>query len=298
MMYISTRGKSEPVPASVAIMQGLAPDGGLYIPEEIPALTRAQLRDCVGYDYRQKAKLVLGMFLTDFSEQEIEACVDKAYTAAKFGSDDTVPLHALGGDRYLLELWHGPTCAFKDIALQILPHLLLTSMRKNGEEKTAVILVATSGDTGKAALEGFCDVDGSKIMVFYPQDGVSNIQKLQMITQDGANVCSVGIEGNFDDAQTGVKAIFSDPDVQQALLGKAVSSPLQTPSTGAGSSRRLSTISTATASSASRAGSRSATKSTSSCPPATSAISSRPTLRAAWACLCADLSALPTPTTC
>ena len=221
MMYISTRGKSEPVPASVAIMQGLAPDGGLYIPEEIPALTRAQLRDCVGYDYRQKAKLVLGMFLTDFSEREIEACVDKAYTAAKFGSDDTVPLHALGGDRYLLELWHGPTCAFKDIALQILPHLLLTSMRKNGEEKTAVILVATSGDTGKAALEGFCDVDGSKIMVFYPQDGVSNIQKLQMITQDGANVCSVGIEGNFDDAQTGVKAIFSDPDVQQALLGKS-----------------------------------------------------------------------------
>ncbi len=220
MMYISTRGKSEPVPASVAIMQGLAPDGGLYIPSEIPALTRSQLQDCIEYDYRQKAKLVLGMFLTDFTEQEIASCVDKAYAAGKFGGDDTVPLHALDGGRYLLELWHGPTCAFKDVALQILPHLLLASMRKNGEEKTAVILVATSGDTGKAALEGFCDVDGSKIMVFYPQDGVSNIQKLQMITQDGANVCSVGIEGNFDDAQTGVKAIFADPDVQKDLLGK------------------------------------------------------------------------------
>lgn len=217
MMYISTRGKSEPVPASVAIMQGLAPDGGLYIPEEIPALTRAQLRDCVGYDYRQKAKLVLGMFLTDFSEQEIEACVDKAYTAAKFGSDDTVPLHALGGDRYLLELWHGPTCAFKDMALQMLPHLLTASLRKTGESRTACILVATSGDTGKAALDGFHDVPGTKIMVYYPVDGVSPMQKLQMATQEGANVEVIAIHGNFDDAQSAVKRIFTDEATRASL---------------------------------------------------------------------------------
>lgn len=154
MMYISTRGKSEPVPASVAIMQGLAPDGGLYIPSEIPALTRSQLQDCIEYDYRQKAKLVLGMFLTDFTEQEIASCVDKAYAAGKFGGDDTVPLHALDGGRYLLELWHGPTCAFKDVALQILPHLLLASMRKNGEEKTAVILGRHFGRYGQGRAGG------------------------------------------------------------------------------------------------------------------------------------------------
>lgn len=214
MRYVSTRGQSPAVPASTTILNGLAPDGGLYVPESLPALDLTALQ---GLSYRARAEKILSLFLTDFPAADLHDCVESAYTAEKFGGQDPAPLHALSGDRHLLELWHGPTCAFKDMALQILPHLLAKSLKIQGETRRAVILVATSGDTGKAALEGFCNAPGTAILVFYPGDGVSEIQKRQMITQRGENVGVCGIQGNFDDAQTGVKALFSDPAVQKKM---------------------------------------------------------------------------------
>lgn len=217
MNYISTRGQGGFVSASKAIMQGISADGGLFIPESIPAFEKDALNKLLKMSYKEKAKYVLSMYLSDFTEEEINSCVENAYRVAAFGSENSAPLYSLGDSRNILELWHGPTCAFKDMALQILPHLLTTSLRKNNEKRTAVILVATSGDTGKAALEGFCDVDGTKIMVFYPNNGVSKIQQKQMTTQSGNNVNVCAIEGNFDDAQSGVKAIFADKAVAKEL---------------------------------------------------------------------------------
>lgn len=209
MLYRSTRGWKQNVPASFAIKQGIAPDGGLFVPVEMPFFTEDKLKQMCKMDYSQRALEVLKPFLTDFDDQEIKDCISKSYSAIKFGNNPA-PLHCLNENVGILELWHGPTCAFKDMALQILPHLLVKSLQKTGEKSETVILVATSGDTGKAALEGFKDVDGTKVIVFYPQDGVSEIQKLQMITQEGSNVWSVGVDGNFDDTQTGVKNIFGD----------------------------------------------------------------------------------------
>jgi len=207
MNYKSTRG-SAAVTASAAIVKGLAPDGGLYVPESFPAMPKAET--LIPLSYKERAGVILSAFLKDFTKEEVEACVSAAYTAEKFGSEKIAPLHKLHESAHILELWHGPTCAFKDMALQILPHLLTVSMRKNGIQDEVCILVATSGDTGKAALEGFRDVDGTRVLVFYPRDGVSNIQKKQMITQEGKNVGVAAVEGNFDDAQNGVKAIFTD----------------------------------------------------------------------------------------
>ena len=216
-MYTSTRDNSVRVTAAQAIANGISKDGGLFVPTEIPALSFAEIEELVGMDYQGRAVKVLGKYLSDFSEQELVDCVSGAYGGGKFSSDKTAPVVGLDSSAYIQELWHGPTCAFKDMALQILPHLLTRAASKTVGDKQIVILVATSGDTGKAALEGFKDVPNTKILVFYPSDGVSVMQKLQMVTQEGANVGVCAIKGNFDDAQSGVKAIFTDPAVAALL---------------------------------------------------------------------------------
>ena len=190
MRYKSTRNSQLRLEASQVIAQGISEEGGLFVPECFPDLS-SELPDLAKLDYPTLAKTVFSKFLTDFTEEEISTCVDRAYTPEKFGGPCPVKLHALprmGEDKCLLELWHGPTCAFKDMALQILPHFLTTALKKVGRGKEAVILTATSGDTGKAALAGFQDVPGTRILVFYPRDGVSPMQKRQMVTQEGANV--------------------------------------------------------------------------------------------------------------
>ena len=219
MKYNSTTDKSIVVSASQAIARGISADGGLFVPTEIPQYSLSDIEALTKLDYRGRAKKILSDYLDDFTAEEIDECVEKAYTKEKFGSDDPAPLsyQKFGDiDMNILELWHGPTSAFKDMALQILPHLLTKSLQKT-TDKEAVILVATSGDTGKAALEGFKDVDGTKIMVFYPVDGVSPMQKRQMTTQEGKNVAVCAIKGNFDDAQTGVKRIFTDDKLIKTL---------------------------------------------------------------------------------
>lgn len=216
MNYISTRGGKDCVSAAGAIKQGLASDGGLFMPEEIPSLNQAQIAKLCEMSYPERAAYILSLFLTDYTYDELLSDCEKAYAPDRFVGG-AAPLHKLNDDTFVLELWHGPTSAFKDMALQIMPRLLSAALKKTGEERTAFILVATSGDTGKAALEGYRDVDGVKIMVFYPVDGVSRVQKLQMATQLGENVNVCAIEGNFDDAQTGVKKIFSDREMAELL---------------------------------------------------------------------------------
>lgn len=220
MLYNSTENRKEVVSASQAIAQGISKDGGLFVPQEFPRYDSETFKSLLGLDYKGIAKKVFSDYLTDFTESEIEECVNKAYTTEKFGGENPAPISYKkynGNDINILELWHGPTCAFKDMALQILPHLLTKSLKKTNDGKDAVILVATSGDTGKAALEGFKDVDHTKIIVFYPVDGVSPMQKHQMTTQSGNNVNVCAIEGNFDDAQTGVKKIFTTEAVSEKL---------------------------------------------------------------------------------
>ncbi len=212
MKYQSTRNGGLEVNSAYAIVKGIAEDGGLFIPKEKPQITIQDIKNLSTLDYRGRACGILSLFLSDYSSEEIADCVNKAYSKAKFETDAIAPLYKLNDSEYVLELWHGPTCAFKDMALQILPHLLTTAMKKTGVDKEVVILVATSGDTGKAALEGFCDVEGTKIIVFFPENGVSEIQKLQMLTQKGENVCVSSVYGNFDDAQSGVKKIFGDAE--------------------------------------------------------------------------------------
>lgn len=217
VLYSSTRSKSAPVKASEAILKGLAEDGGLFVPDHIPALDKS-LEELAGMDYRQVAYEVMKLFLTDFTEEELRDCINKAYDS-KFDTESIAPLAEAEG-AYYLELFHGATIAFKDMALSILPHLMITSARKNQIKNEIVILTATSGDTGKAALAGFADVKGTRIIVFYPKNGVSPIQEKQMVTQKGGNTLVVGIHGNFDDAQTGVKKIFSDQELAKELDGR------------------------------------------------------------------------------
>ncbi len=217
MQYKSTRDSSLRLSAAEVITNGISKDGGLFVPEDLPRLTAADIDSLAGKSYVERAKFVLGKFLTDFSEAELNHCVESAYNDTKFDSDNIAEISHLYDGIYMLELWHGPTCAFKDMALQLLPYLLTTSAKKVAADKEIVILVATSGDTGKAALEGFKDVDQTRIIVFYPEDGVSKVQKRQMTTQEGKNVCVAAIKGNFDDAQTGVKQIFGDAAVDEAL---------------------------------------------------------------------------------
>ena len=212
--YISTRGKGQPRTAAAAVIKGIAEDKGLFVPEQIPALP-FRLSDMVGKPYKEVAEAIIGAFFDDYTPEEIRHCVDGAYDA-KFEAEDVVPVVKAGG-AYFLELYHGRTAAFKDMALSILPYLMTTAVRKENEEKEIVILTATSGDTGKAALEGFADVEGTQIIVFYPSTGVSEVQKRQMTTQEGANTHVFGIRGNFDDAQTGVKRIFDDTAYNEKL---------------------------------------------------------------------------------
>ena len=219
MLYQSTRGGVEKITAAEAITKGLSDDGGLFVPESFPQISGDTIIDLSARPYSERAALVLGLFLDGFSEHELSQYTSRAYSLNAFSHHDVAPVYRLHAGTYFLELWHGPTCAFKDIALQVLPLLLSASLRKTEEKREVCILVATSGDTGKAALEGFCDVPGTKIMVFYPLDGVSDVQKLQMTTQEGGNVNVVAVEGNFDDAQTGVKAIFSDEALRANLSG-------------------------------------------------------------------------------
>mgnify|MGYP002529878028 CR=1 FL=1 len=214
MLYNSTRTAGKQVKASEAILRGLSEDGGLFVPESIPALDKS-LKELSQMSYQQVAYEVMKLYLTDFTEEELKNCIEKAYDE-KFDTEEIAPLvHA--EDAYYLELFHGATIAFKDMALSILPHLLTTSAKKNHVTNEIVILTATSGDTGKAALAGFADVEGTRIVVFYPKNGVSPIQEKQMVTQKGKNTFVVAIHGNFDDAQTGVKKIFNDRDLEKKL---------------------------------------------------------------------------------
>lgn len=215
--YNSTRNNDIKVSASEAIINGLAPDGGLFVPEDFPLIDRFDLLKLSQMKYNERAYFILSQYLTDFTEPELKNCIDNAYNKEKFETDSIAPLYKLSNNMYILELWHGPTCAFKDMALQILPHFTVTASEKLGLDNETVILVATSGDTGKAALEGFRDVDNTKIIVFYPQSGVSRIQQLQMVTQEGSNVYVCAVNGNFDDAQNGVKAIFTDKEFAELL---------------------------------------------------------------------------------
>ncbi len=217
MNYQSTRNSNIKISSAEAIKQGISVEGGLFVPETIPVVTNGEILEFVNMTYEERAKNVLSKFLTDYTLDELEDCCNKAYCFEKFPVEGTAPVKKLNETTFMLELWHGPTCAFKDMALQILPHLLTKALKKTGEDKQVVILVATSGDTGKAALEGFKDVEGTCIQVFYPVDGVSKIQKLQMVTQEGSNVCVSAVKGNFDDAQTGVKRIFTDENFKTKL---------------------------------------------------------------------------------
>ncbi|MBR5708189.1 MAG: threonine synthase [Oscillospiraceae bacterium] len=215
MRYVSTRNAKAFVSASEAITRGLAEDGGLYLPESIPALEPDFVARMSAMSYPERAAFIMKKYLDEFSEDELLAMAKAAY--ASFDVPAVAPTRVVAPGTGMLELWHGPTCAFKDMALQMLPRLLTASMRKNGDTRRVMILVATSGDTGKAALEGFRDVEGTSILVFYPRDGVSDVQKLQMTSQEGGNVGVCGVLGNFDDAQNGVKAIFSDEGIRAEL---------------------------------------------------------------------------------
>lgn len=226
MQYNSTRDSAVQVTAAQAIVRGLSEEGGLFVPQNLPRLSAEEIQALAALPYAQRAQRVLSLFLGDFTPEEVADCAARAYTTGRFRSEAIAPLHELREGVHILELWHGPTCAFKDMALQILPHLMRVSAAKASGGRDIVILVATSGDTGKAALEGFRDAPHTQILVFYPQDGVSPMQKLQMTTQEGENVAVCAIRGNFDDAQTGVKKLFTDPAAAARLAahGKMFSS--------------------------------------------------------------------------
>ena len=217
MLYTSTRDNTVQVSASQAIARGISEEGGLFVPCALPIFSKEKIQSMVDMDYINRAKTVLKEFLTDFTEEELDYCVNGAYAENKFSSKKIAPIVNVNKNENILELWHGPTCAFKDMALQLLPYLMTVSANKTAQGKTIVILVATSGDTGKAALEGFKNVENTKILVFYPVHGVSPMQKLQMTTQEGDNVAVCAINGNFDDAQSAVKAIFTDNQIKEEL---------------------------------------------------------------------------------
>lgn len=217
VLYKSTRSHTTPVTASQAILKGLAEDGGLFVPDHIPTL-EVSMKELSKMTYQEVAYEVMKLYLTDFTEEELKGCINKAYDK-KFDTDVIAPL-AYADGAYYLELFHGATIAFKDMALSILPHLMTCSAKKNQVKNEIVILTATSGDTGKAALAGFADVEGTKIIVFYPKNGVSPVQEKQMVTQKGKNTHVVGIHGNFDDAQTGVKKLFGDTELAKEMDAK------------------------------------------------------------------------------
>ena len=217
MHYYSTRDCTLRYTAAEAVKLGLSREGGLLTPTQIPQMDRAFLESLLTADYPERAARIMALYLTDYTLDELRAFSKNAYGPDKFDTAAVAPVHTVDESTHCLELWHGPTSAFKDMALQMLPQLLSASLGKTGEDKTVCILVATSGDTGKAAMEGFADVPQTKILVFYPKDGVSAVQEAQMVTQEGDNVGVCAVVGNFDDAQSGVKRIFSDPAIRQTL---------------------------------------------------------------------------------
>ncbi|MDY2836364.1 MAG: threonine synthase, partial [Bilifractor sp.] len=219
ILYKSTRGGEQDIPASRAVLNGLACDGGLYVPDSFPKL-RVSLEDLSKMNYRDLAYEVMSLFLTDYTEEELRSCIDHAYDS-KFDVPEIAPLHKADG-AYFLELFHGKTIAFKDMALSILPYLMTTAAKKNNITNKICILTATSGDTGKAAMAGFQDVPGTEIIVFYPEGGVSPVQERQMRTQKGENTHVVAIKGNFDDAQTGVKKIFGDREMNEEMASHGI----------------------------------------------------------------------------
>lgn len=217
MRYISTRGNYAGVESAQAIKLGMVPAGGLFVPETVPVLEAEEIFALAGRGYRELAEKIISLYLTDYTAEEIRDCIDKAYNAANFDTPDIAPLMKIDETMSILELWHGPTAAFKDMALQIMPHFLSKAVKKLDTGKEVVILVATSGDTGKAALEGFKNVPGIRIICFYPHGGVSRVQELQMSTTDGSNTYVVAVKGNFDDCQNAVKAIFGDRAFNEEL---------------------------------------------------------------------------------
>ncbi len=219
MEYISTRGGDARFSAAMAIKQGIAPDGGLLVPAEIPLVSIEEITAMANLDYMGRALQILTLYLTDYTRSELREYLEAAYSEEHFGTDPAplVQLNKYNDREFILELWHGPTAAFKDIALQLLPHLMTAALRKTGETARVCILTATSGDTGKAALEGFRDVEGTEVVVFYPSEGVSDAQRLQMVTQEGENCHVIAVEGSFDDTQNGVKAIFNDAELAARL---------------------------------------------------------------------------------
>jgi len=220
MNYTSTRGNHPLLNSAQVINLGLAPGGGLFVPESYPYC--APERYIGELSYQQIARSVLELLLTDYSPAELQQCIAAAYNLSTFDTPAVVEMVTLGNGRSVLELWHGPTAAFKDVALQIMPHLLANAKKKTGNTQHTVILVATSGDTGKAALEGFCDAPGISIIVFYPHGGVSEMQRLQMVTTGGSNTDVVAVRGNFDDCQTGVKKLFADEELRWKLMGRSI----------------------------------------------------------------------------
>jgi threonine synthase len=221
MKYISTRNKSLELTSAQAIIKGISDEGGLFIPSEIPTLSKEEINSMQKMPYRDRAYLVLSKFLTDFTPEELKYCTDNAY-GNQWDTENIYELKKLNDKTFALELWHGPTSAFKDMALQILPYLLTTAAKKTGLDKEILILTATSGDTGKAALEGFKDVPHTRIIVFYPDKGVSDVQKLQMTSTGGKNTLVCGVRGNFDDCQTAVKQVFTDNAVKEILSDKGI----------------------------------------------------------------------------
>ncbi|NLY19244.1 MAG: threonine synthase [Clostridiaceae bacterium] len=219
MTYKSTRGGMSGVTAAEAIKMGIAPDGGLFVPESKVTVDLDFINELVDCSYLKRAEKILSLYLDDYAGEELADCISKAY-GDKFSNSEIAPVVAINEHLHMLELWHGPTCAFKDMALQILPHFLVKAIKKTGEKAEIVILVATSGDTGKAALEGFADVEGTRIVVFYPNGGVSEMQRLQMVTQKGGNTDVIAVNGNFDDTQNGVKKIFTDEALKEKLERK------------------------------------------------------------------------------
>ena len=217
MKYISTRGNSKLLNASEVIKLGMVPEGGLFVPDSIPELSENEMFSKINDDYQKIASWILSYFLNDFTKDEIKKAVKKAYNKNNFPDELITPIVSFDKETHLMELWHGPTAAFKDIALQLMPYLLKLSVKKNQDNKEIVILVATSGDTGKAALEGFKDVEGIKIIVFYPEKGVSQVQKDQMLTTAGNNTEVIGVKGNFDDCQNAVKEVFRDKKLKNLL---------------------------------------------------------------------------------
>jgi threonine synthase len=219
MQYISTRGSETRFSSALAIRQGIAPDGGLLVPESFPQLSLEEITAMAGLNYIERAVRILALYLTDYTTAELREFAESAYSEDKFGTDPAplVQLNKYNELEFMLELWHGPTAAFKDMALQILPHLMTAAIDKTTEPHSVCILTATSGDTGKAALEGFRDVPGTSVIVFYPSKGVSDAQRLQMVTQEGDNCTVIAVDGNFDDAQNGVKRIFSDETLKLLL---------------------------------------------------------------------------------